>query len=95
MSRQKKESFEDIERALLQDADNSDAWGEAIEVQASSAPRPSWYGNATKHPEAQSSTIFRRSSVRDAAVDQKALSRGDAEGTELVSSRPSRLRVKR
>jgi hypothetical protein len=93
MSTQKKESFSDIERVLLQDADNPNAWEAKIAVKASLAPRPSWYGRSAKQPEAQSSTLSRGSSVRDMAVDQKA--RGDAESSELVSPRPPRLRVKR
>jgi hypothetical protein len=39
-----------IERKLIADADNPDAWEEPISVAPSRAPRPHWYGR-TKHLE--------------------------------------------
>ncbi len=51
MSNRKKPSSIDIERTLLEDAGNPDAWEAPISVKASSAPRPSWYRGATKQSE--------------------------------------------
>src|SRR6185312_17342119 len=34
----------EIEKALIAEADNVDAWDEPITVGASSSPRPEWYG---------------------------------------------------
>src|SRR5205807_10529148 len=40
----KKISTTEIERVLLADADNMDAWEAPITVARSSGPRPEWYG---------------------------------------------------
>lgn len=50
MTVRRKDSHGAIERKLIADADNPDAWEEPISVQASRAPRPHWYGR-TKHLE--------------------------------------------
>ncbi|MFL6247602.1 MAG: hypothetical protein ACJ74H_16375 [Thermoanaerobaculia bacterium] len=50
MTIRKKDSNKVIERALIADADNPDAWEEPISVPASDAPRPSWHGR-TNHLE--------------------------------------------
>jgi hypothetical protein len=51
MSTRKKLSSIEIERILLEDAGNPDAWEKPISVKASSKPRPSWYRGATTHAE--------------------------------------------
>jgi hypothetical protein len=43
MGARKKRSSRDIEHALLEDADNPDAWEEPITVEASFSSRPSWH----------------------------------------------------
>jgi hypothetical protein len=50
MSTRRKPSAKEIERSLIADADNPDAWEEPITVPASSSPRPSWYDGAKKAP---------------------------------------------
>jgi len=40
----KKISTTEVERVLMADADNIDAWEEAITVPPTSSPRPAWYG---------------------------------------------------
>jgi hypothetical protein len=45
MTTQKKMSPEEIERQLLADADNPDAWEPVADVVASRSPRPDWYGS--------------------------------------------------
>jgi RNA polymerase sigma factor (sigma-70 family) len=43
MKAQKRLSTEEIERRLIEDAENPDAWEPAIKVSASRSPRPAWY----------------------------------------------------
>jgi hypothetical protein len=50
MSTRKKPLSGDIERALIKDADNPDAWEEPITVKGSASPRPSWYGKHRSQP---------------------------------------------
>lgn len=50
MTLRKKDSDKALERKLIADADNPDAWEEPITVGPSRAPRPHWYGR-TKHLE--------------------------------------------
>lgn len=44
MSSRKKISTAEIERSLINDADNVAAWDEPIKVSPSKSPRPEWYG---------------------------------------------------
>lgn len=44
MTAHKKTTPEDIERQLLDDADNPTAWEPVATVGASRSPRPDWYG---------------------------------------------------
>ena len=44
MSSRKKISTAEIERSLIEDADNDRAWEAPIKVPASESPRPEWYG---------------------------------------------------
>lgn len=40
----KKASEKQIKIKLIEDANNSDAWGKAVTVPPSRTPRPTWYG---------------------------------------------------
>ena len=44
MSSLKKPSTSEIERSLIEDADNGGAWEAPIKVPSSNSPRPEWYG---------------------------------------------------
>jgi hypothetical protein len=48
MTLRKKASPDEIERSLIADAQNPDAWDDPISVGPSAAPRPRWYGR-TRH----------------------------------------------
>ena len=60
MSARKKLSSIEIERILLEDARNPDAWEKPISVKASSKPRPSWYRGATTDSEPDASASEHR-----------------------------------
>jgi hypothetical protein len=48
MKNRKQTSEAEIERQLIADADNPDAWEEQFTVPASTSPRPHWHGQAKK-----------------------------------------------
>ena len=54
MTAHKKTTPEEIERQLIDDADNPEAWERVATVGASRSPRPAWYG--VKGPRGMKST---------------------------------------
>jgi len=48
MKSKKQASEAEIERQLIADTDNPDAWEEPITVPSSTSPRPHWYGRAKR-----------------------------------------------
>jgi len=73
MKNRKQISEAEIERQLIADADNPDAWGEQVTVPASTSPRPQWYGRSKKSSRAtQKSTRPRKTSAskRPATVNK-------------------------
>ena len=69
MKNKKQVSETEIERQLIADADNPDAWEEPITVPSSASPRPAWYGRSKKISRAtQKSTRIRKASANKRPV---------------------------